>query len=87
MLKIVDEPEGATPLTPDDMQGLRYQHLETRAQLNELEASNILKGQMWANKLKAPTLETIFSRDFITQLHISFLVKFGNGLVFLDLES
>lgn len=36
MLKIVDEPEGATPLTPDDMQGLRYQHLETRAQLNEL---------------------------------------------------
>lgn len=70
MLKIVNEPEGATPLTLDDMQGLRYKHLETRDQLNELEAANILKGQMWANKLKAPTLETIFSRDFITQLHI-----------------
>jgi fido (protein-threonine AMPylation protein) len=68
---LIDTPKGATPLSPDDMLGLKYKHVETRDQLNELEAANILQGQIWASKLKAPTLKSIFDRNFVTNLHIA----------------
>ena len=71
MTALIDTPEGATPLSPDDMLGLKYKHVETRDQLNELEAANILQGQIWASKLKAPTLKSIFDRNFVTNLHIA----------------
>ena len=38
-----DEPQGATPLSPDDLLGLKLPHIQTRAQLNEIEAANILQ--------------------------------------------
>ncbi|MBL4830442.1 MAG: mobile mystery protein B [Aliivibrio sp.] len=69
MTTSVENPEGATPLSPDDMQGLKHKHVDTREQLNELEAANILQGQMWASKLTNPTLENIFERSFVTNLH------------------
>lgn len=69
MTVLIDNPEGATPLSPDDILGLKHKHVETRSQLNELEAANILQCQLWASKLKNPTLEAIFDRDFITLLH------------------
>lgn len=69
MSALIDNPEGATPLSPDDMLGLKFKHVETREQLNELEAANILQGQIWARKLKVRTLESIFDRDFIAELH------------------
>lgn len=69
MTELIENPEGATPLSPDDMLGLKHKHVETREQLNELEAANILQGQLWANALKTQTLESIFRRDFITELH------------------
>lgn len=66
---LIKIPEGTTPLTPDDMLGLKHKHVGTREQLNELEAANILQGQMWASTLKKPTLDSIFDRDFVTNLH------------------
>lgn len=69
MTVLIDNPEGATPLSPDDILGLKHKHVETREQLNELEAANILQGQIWASKLKVRTLESIFVRDFIAELH------------------
>jgi Fic-DOC domain mobile mystery protein B len=66
---LIENPEGATPLSPDDMLSLKHKHVDTREQLNELEAANILQGQMWASKHKNPTAEKIFNRDFVTQLH------------------
>ncbi|EKE80646.1 mobile mystery protein B [Idiomarina xiamenensis] len=69
MTNLVDNPDGATPLTPDDMQNLRHRHIETREQLNELEAANILQGQRWAAQLKSPTLARIFDLLFVTDLH------------------
>lgn len=69
MTSLLVNPEGATPLSPDDMQGLKHKHVDTREQLNELEAANILQGQMWASKLANPTLENIFERSFVTKLH------------------
>lgn len=69
MTTLIQNPEGATPLSPDDMAGLKHRHVETREQLNELEAANIAQGQMWASQLKNPTLESIFDRDFVINLH------------------
>ena len=68
-MSFIEKPEGATPLSADDMLGLKHRHVTTREQLNELEAANIIDGQIWASKLKEPTLETIFSLSFILNLH------------------
>jgi len=68
-----DDPEGATPLSSDDLLGLKLPHIQTRAQLNEVEAANILQGQNWISGLKALTLEDIFSRDFVVTLHKNLL--------------
>ncbi|MEI8632686.1 hypothetical protein P4S72_13245 [Vibrio sp. PP-XX7] len=87
MTTFIDNPEGATPLSPDDMIGLKHKHVETRKQLNELEAANILQGQLWASQLKAPALEEIFDRDFVTRLHLALLGMYGNGPVTSGLES
>ncbi|GLS89009.1 hypothetical protein GCM10007916_00760 [Psychromonas marina] len=70
---LIENPEGATPLTPDNMLGLKHKHVNTREQLNELEAANILQGQMWASTLKKPTLDSIFDRGFVTNLHKALL--------------
>jgi Fic-DOC domain mobile mystery protein B len=67
--QLIENPEGATPLTPDDMLSLKHKHIDTREQLNELEAANILQGQMWAGQLKNPTPENIFDRIFVADLH------------------
>ena len=64
-----DDPQGATPLSPDDVLGLKLPHVQTRAQLNEIEAANILQGQNWVSSLKVLTLDDIFSRDFVIALH------------------
>lgn len=64
-----DEPKGATPLSPDDLAGLKPPHIQTREQLNDVEAANILQGQIWAGGLTSPAMDDIFSRDFVTELH------------------
>ena len=38
------EPTGATPLTPDELLGLKFKHISTRGELNELEGENIIEG-------------------------------------------
>jgi len=70
---LTTDPDGATPLSPDDLVGLKLPHIQTRAQLNEVEAANILQGQMWVSGLKSLTLDVIFSRDFIIALHHNLL--------------
>jgi Fic-DOC domain mobile mystery protein B len=66
---LIENPEGATPLSPDDMAGLKHRHVETREQLNELEAANIAQGQIWASKLKNTTIHSLFDRNFVINLH------------------
>ena len=44
MSDIVAAPEGATLLDPDELEGLRYRHITTREQLNELEQANLDAG-------------------------------------------
>jgi Fic-DOC domain mobile mystery protein B len=40
-------PLGATPLDPDEIDGLIPSHISTQSQLNEWEAANILKAEIW----------------------------------------
>jgi len=41
-------PDGATPLTSDEVKGLLQPHITTHAELNEWEQSNILSAESWA---------------------------------------
>ena len=63
---ILDYPEGATPLSPEDLAGLIPSHLTTRGQLNEWEFLNVAEGERWAF---ARSHENILSIDFMWSLH------------------
>lgn len=49
-MSISDMPEGATPLTPDDLRGLIPSHYSTRAQLDAHEHANIIQARTWSFK-------------------------------------
>lgn len=63
---IVGEPDGSTPLDPDEMDGLIHKHVTTRGELDELEQANIDEGMQWLKKQK--TLE-ILTESFVCELH------------------
>ena len=67
---IFEEPNGATPLDPDEMEGLKFKHITTRGELNELEQTNIESGIRWLAKQKTPD---VLSEDFVRQLHVKLL--------------
>lgn len=62
----MDYPEGATPLDPDELEGLKFRHITTREQLNHLEQGNIQSGLLWLQKKKHIDLLT---ESFIKKLH------------------
>jgi len=56
--------DGATPLGPDESVGLKFKHITTRNQLDELEQANIVEGLLWLKKVKRENILTIgFARD------------------------
>lgn len=61
-----DNPEGATPLDPDEMAGLRYKHVSTRGELDQLEQANITEGLKWLAKQKNAD---VLSEGFVCELH------------------
>lgn len=60
------EPDGATPLDPDEREGLKYDHITTRGELDELEQANIEQGLAWAERRRS---RDIFDDAFIRRLH------------------
>lgn len=40
-------PEGATPLDPNETEGLRLKHISTMKELDEAEAAGIAKAHLW----------------------------------------
>lgn len=56
----------ATPLDPDEAQGLIPSHITTRGQLNEWEQQNILEGERWAFGRRHRNL---LSLELLKQLH------------------
>lgn len=61
-----DEPDGATPLDPDEMQGLKFSHVTTRGELDELEQANIEQGLAWISRRRGGS---IFDDAFVRTLH------------------
>lgn len=50
MTGILNQPEGATPLTADELQGLKLSGITTHGELNEVEAVNIEQGLRWLDR-------------------------------------
>ncbi len=67
-----EEPEGATPLDLDEKQGLKFSHITTRRELDELEQANIEEGLVWVSRRRRGN---IFDDAFVRTLHTRL---FGN---------
>lgn len=65
MNDIFNEPEDATPLSPEDKRGLIPTYISTRAELNREEQRNILEAVIWASGRKPE----ILSVETIQSLH------------------
>ena len=59
-------PEGATPIDPDEAEGLLLTHIATQGELNRWEQDNIIEALAWIDKTK-PT--NVLNEQFIKQLH------------------
>jgi len=62
----LEYPSGATPLGPDEAEGLIPRHIVTHGQLNEWEMRNILDGERWAFGRRHKDL---LSSEFARRLH------------------
>jgi Fic-DOC domain mobile mystery protein B len=59
-------PPGATPLDPNELEGLITDYISTQGELNELEKNNILEASNWALKSKK---RDALDPSFVYQLH------------------
>jgi Fic-DOC domain mobile mystery protein B len=57
-----DEANDATPLTPDEREGLIPSHITLRHELNELERQNIIEAYLWAFAQKRNPVSEAFAR-------------------------
>jgi Fic-DOC domain mobile mystery protein B len=60
---LFQEPDNATPLTPEEQAELIPAHIAFRAELNEAEQENIARGQDWALARKRDLLREKFIND------------------------
>ena len=60
------EPDGATPLDPDERNGLKFRHVTTRGELDELEQANIEQGLAWLARRRGGD---VFDDAFLRRLH------------------
>ncbi len=58
-----DEPEGATPLTPEGREGLIPSGVSLRHELNEYEQANIMEARLWVLGRKHNPVEVPFCRN------------------------
>jgi len=65
MTGVMEYPEGATPLDPNELDGLKFKHITTRSELDQLEQTNIESGLRWLARQRADVL----TDDFVVTLH------------------
>jgi fido (protein-threonine AMPylation protein) len=63
----MDNLDGATPLDPDEMEGLKHLHIQTRGELNQLEQHNIQEGYKWLARQRKH--KSLLTEAFILDLH------------------
>jgi Fic-DOC domain mobile mystery protein B len=59
-------PEGATPLDSDELGGLKFKHITTRGELDELEQANIEEGLRWLARQRR---KDVLTDGFCIELH------------------
>lgn len=64
---VMDDPDGATPLDPNELEGLKLPHIETRDELDQLEQQNIQEGYNWLARQRK--YKDFISEDFLKTLH------------------
>ena len=69
MTDLFQEPEDATPLEPQEREGLLQTWITHRRDLNEAEEENIVEGAAWARGRRRLPLERMLSEDFMRTLH------------------
>lgn len=69
MTDLFQEPDNATPLTPEEREGLLQSWITHRADLNEAEQENIVKGALWARRSRGSTVDAMLSDGFVRALH------------------
>lgn len=62
----MQEPEGATPLDPDEAAGLKLDSIQSRADLDRVEQANIIDGLRWLRGRRNPD---VLSEAFLLELH------------------
>lgn len=62
-MNVLEYPEGATPLDPDEMEGLKYPHIDMRKELDEIEQQNIQDGYNWLTRQRK-------HKDFLTEAFV-----------------
>ncbi len=62
------EPSGATPLDPDETQGLIPTHMTSLDELNEWEQANIIEAEQGLLGRRVPQ-EYVLSSTFVRELH------------------
>ena len=60
------EPDDATPLDPDELEGLKFKHITARSELNALEQHNVQEGLSW---LKRRRKDEVLTEKFARDLH------------------
>lgn len=65
-MNIFKYPDGATPLDPDEIDGLKIKHITTRGELNRWEQENIQDAIAWLQRRRK---SDILNEDFICLLH------------------
>lgn len=65
-MESITYPDGATPLDPDETRGLKFKHITTRNQLDQLEQANIQNGLRWLARRKH---SDILHEGFVRELH------------------
>jgi Fic-DOC domain mobile mystery protein B len=61
----MEYPDGATPLDPNELGGLKFKHITTREELDELEQANIESGLRWLARHRG----IVLTDDFAITLH------------------
>ncbi len=62
----LEYPAGATPIDPDEMEGLKIKHITTREELNRFEQDNINEALQWLAKRRKGD---ILTEKFVRALH------------------
>lgn len=63
---MINYPKGATPLDPDETEGLKHKHVSTREELDQLEQANVQSGMTWLSRTRR---KDILSEGFVRDLH------------------